>query len=288
MFEAITGFFLSQFNNLSNHFALVNVFEILVILFVLFYIYSKFIKHTQSEKLVRGLIFLVLFWLFGEFLVKINLQILGVFFKGIASVIVLSLVVIFQPEIRRFLGYLGQQGFIHRLFSKNDLTNSHKVDVIKELIESVKYLCKTKTGALIVLKKEFSQNTYVEVGTKLDAILSTELLLTIFHINTPLHDGAVIIMGDRILAAGVLLPLTEDPKLSWKYGTRHRAAIGMSEVSDDACIVVSEETGEVSMAVDGILRKYEDIKTLKEDLEKILMIKNEEKEEKDKKPFLSV
>ena len=287
MFEAITNFFLLQFNNLSHHFDLVNVFEILVIIAVLFYVYGKFIKHTQSEKLVRGLIFLAIFWLFGEFLVKINLQILGVFFKSIASVIVLSLVVIFQPEMRRFLGYLGQQGFINKLFSKNDISVSHKVDVVKELIESIKYLCKTKTGALIVLKKEFSQNTYVEVGTKLDAILSTELLLTIFHTNTPLHDGAVILMGDRIIAAGVLLPLTEDPKLSWKYGTRHRAAIGMSEVSDDACIVVSEETGEVSMAVDGILRKYEDIKSLKEDLEKILMIKKEE-EEPEKKPFLSV
>ena len=287
MFEAITNFFVSQFNNLSNHFALVNVFEVLVIVLVLFYVYGKFIKHTQSEKLVRGLIFLILFWLFGEFLVKINLQILGVFFKSIASVIVLSLVVIFQPEMRRFLGYLGQQGFINKLFSKNDMKVSHKVDIVKELIEAIKYLCKTKTGALIVLKKEFSQNTYVEVGTKLDAILSTELLLTIFHTNTPLHDGAVILMGERIIAAGVLLPLTEDPKLSWKYGTRHRAAIGMSEVSDDACIVVSEETGEVSMAVDGILRKYEDIKSLKEDLEKILMIKKED-EEQEKKPFLSV
>ena len=288
MFEAITNFFILQFNNLSHHFDLVNVFEILVIIAVLFYIYGKFIKHTQSEKLVRGLIFLVIFWLFGEFLVKINLQILGVFFKSIASVIVLSLVVIFQPEMRRFLGYLGQQGFINKLFSKNDTRISHKVDVVKELLEAIKYLCKTKTGALIVLKKEFSQNTYVEVGTKVDALLSTELLLTIFHTNTPLHDGAVILMGDRIIAAGVLLPLTEDPKLSWKYGTRHRAAIGMSEVSDDACVVVSEETGEVSMAVDGILRKYEDIKTLKEDLEKILMIKNEEEEKEKKKPFLSV
>ena len=288
MFEAITNFFILQFNNLSHHFDLVNVFEILVIIAVLFYIYGKFIKHTQSEKLVRGLIFLVIFWLFGEFLVKINLQILGVFFKSIASVIVLSLVVIFQPEMRRFWGYLGQQGFINKLFSKNDTRISHKVDVVKELLEAIKYLCKTKTGALIVLKKEFSQNTYVEVGTKVDALLSTELLLTIFHTNTPLHDGAVILMGDRIIAAGVLLPLTEDPKLSWKYGTRHRAAIGMSEVSDDACVVVSEETGEVSMAVDGILRKYEDIKTLKEDLEKILMIKNEEEEKEKKKPFLSV
>lgn len=95
---------------------------------------------------------------------------------------------------------------------------------------------------------------YSDVGTKLDAIISTELILTIFHPNTPLHDGAMVIENGRIHSAGVLLPLTEDPKLSWKYGTRHRAAIGMSEVSDAACLVVSEETGDVSITMDGILK----------------------------------
>ena len=97
--------------------------------------------------------------------------------------------------------------------------------------------------------------------------------MTIFHPNTPLHDGAMVIEGNKILSAGVLLPLTEDPKLSWKYGTRHRAAIGMSEVSDAACLVVSEETGDVSICMDGMLKKYEDLMTLKTDLESILGIK---------------
>ena len=100
--------------------------------------------------------------------------------------------------------------------------------------------------------------------------MSTELILTIFHPNTPLHDGALVIKDSKIISAGVLLPLTEDPKLSWKYGTRHRAAIGMSEVSDSACLVVSEETGDVSMSLDGTLKKYEDLTSLKADLEKIL------------------
>ena len=115
--------------------------------------------------------------------------------------------------------------------------------------------------------------SFPDVGTKIDAIISTELILTIFHPNTPLHDGAMVIKGNKIESAGVLLPLTEDPKLSWKYGTRHRAAIGMSEVSDAACLVVSEETGDVSISMDGLLKKYEDLKTLKEDLENILGIK---------------
>lgn len=133
-------------------------------------------------------------------------------------------------------------------------------------------MSKSHTGALIVFQSDL-RNTYSDVGTKLNADLSTELLLTIFHPNTPLHDGAVVINGDKIISAGVLLPLTEDPKLSWKYGTRHRAAIGMTEVSDAACLVVSEETGDVSIAVDGALKKYEDLITLKADLEKFLDIK---------------
>ena len=119
-------------------------------------------------------------------------------------------------------------------------------------------------------------NTYYDVGTKLNADLSTQLLLTIFHPNTPLHDGAVVINNSKIISAGVLLPLTEDPKLSWKYGTRHRAAIGMSETSEAACLVVSEETGDVSIALDGTLKKYEDLITLKTDLENILGYKDDE------------
>ena len=126
---------------------------------------------------------------------------------------------------------------------------------------------------------------YSEVGTSIDAKVSTELILTIFHPNTPLHDGAMVIEGNKILSAGVLLPLTEDPKLSWKYGTRHRAALGMSEVSDAACLVVSEETGDVSICMDGMLKKYEDLTTLKTDLESILGIKPAEIEVKHKNIF---
>lgn len=183
-------------------------------------------------------------------------------------IISFSLVVIFQPELRRFLGYLGQGGFFAKYFNKK--TTETDLNVIHELIESIKYLRKTRTGALIVLEKDEDENTYPEVGTKLDANVSQELLLTIFHPNTPLHDGAVVIRDDKIVSAGVLLPLTEDPKLSWKYGTRHRAAIGMSEVSEAACLVVSEETGEVSLSMGGVLKKYEDLSLLKQDLERIL------------------
>ncbi len=261
-----------------------DVLEIFVIVAVVLIFYKKYIRHTQSEKLVRGILFLFFAWIFSEILTVLQLEILGMFLKSLVALVALSLIVIFQPELRRFLGYLGQPGFIGKTFfgmnpHPSDDINEN-IDVIKELIESVKYFTKTKTGALIVLQNDISPSTYSEVGTQLNADVSAELILTIFHPNTPLHDGAMVIKDKKILSAGVLLPLTENPKLSWKYGTRHRAAIGLTEISDSACLVVSEETGDVSICMDGTLKKYDDIVTLKEDLEKILNVKSENDEKK--------
>ena len=254
----------------------INILEIGFIVVILFVFYQKFIKDTQSEKLVKGIFILIFAWILSEILILIDLRILGVFLKSLVTLISLSLIVIFQPELRRFLGYLGQPGFIRKAFftpGSYVKATENDVDIIKEIIEAVKYLTKTKTGALMVFQKGMNAGVYNDVGTKLDALISTELILTIFHPNTPLHDGAMVVKNNKIHSAGVLLPLTEDPKLSWRYGTRHRAAIGMSEVSDAACLVVSEETGDVSVCMDGILKKYDDLTTLKTDLESILGIK---------------
>ena len=282
MLDGLFAFIHSFFSPVNWSLNWVNILQILFITLIIFVFYRKFIQNTQSETLVKGLFFLVFAWLFSEILIVINLEIIGVFFKTLVSLIALSLIVIFQPELRRFLGYLGQPGFIKRTFFSGGTyreASENDIDVIKEVIESVKYLTKSKTGALIVFKKALSTMAYSEVGTTIDAKISTELILTIFHPNTPLHDGAMVIEGNKIQSAGVLLPLTEDPKLSWKYGTRHRAALGMSEVSDAACLVVSEETGDVSICMDGMLKKYEDLTTLKADLESILGVKPVEKEE---------
>ena len=246
--ENIFSFLISQFNTLNFHPK--NIIEVLIIVVLLFVGYKQYIKGTHSEKFIKGIFILILLWLFAEVLIKIDLQVLGVFLRTLVMGISFSLVVIFQPELRRLLGFLGQGGFISRYINKKNTTEAD-LNVVHELIESVKYLKKTRTGALIVLEKEEDENTYPDVGTILNADVSQELLLTIFHPNTPLHDGAVVIRDDKIVSAGVLLPLTEDPKLSWKYGTRHRAAIGMSEVSEAACLVVSEETGEVSLTMGG-------------------------------------
>ena len=280
MLELISEYFQSLVSVMNLSLSWTNLIEIAVIAFILFVFYKKFIKNTQSEKFVKGAFFLVFIWILSEILVRLDLKILGVFLKSTVALVSLSLIVIFQPELRRFLGFLGQVDFVNHIFGNSGKNNIDKrIDVVKEIIESVKYFSKSHTGALIVFQNDLS-NTYYDVGTTLNADVSTELLLTIFHTNTPLHDGAVVISGEKIISAGVLLPLTEDPKLSWKYGTRHRAAIGMSEVSDAACLVVSEETGDVSITVDGSLKKYDDLVSLKADLDSILGVKQVEEEKK--------
>ncbi len=279
MFDQIINILKNSLEETFFSLSWVNVFEIFIIVPILLFFYQRFIRNTQSEKLVRGLFFLAAAWIFSQILIYLNIKIIGGFIQLMVIVITLSLIVIFQPELRRLLGYLGQPGVISRLLFGSGLHNSKinkDIDIVKEIIESIKYLSKTRTGALIVFQKDISDTVFSDVGTKLNANISTELILTIFHPNTPLHDGAMVIRDNRIISAGVLLPLTEDPKLSWKYGTRHRAAIGMSECSNSACLVVSEETGDVSIAVDGTLKKYDDLHLLKTDLAAILGLKEED------------
>lgn len=286
MINDILDYLLKYVGTLELTFNWSDFIQIVFLAGLLLFLYKKFIKNTYSEKFVKGILILVCFWVLSEILLRIDLKIIGMFLKSIVALVSLSLIVIFQPELRRFLGFLGQVDFVTRIFNSSyEKSKNQKIDVVKELIESVKFLSKSHTGALIVFQSDL-RNTYYDVGTKLNADLSTELILTIFHPNTPLHDGAVVINGDKIISAGVLLPLTEDPKLSWKYGTRHRAAIGMTEGTDAACLVVSEETGDVSVAIDGSLKKYEDLVTLKSDLENILGYKD--KSEDDKKTIFKI
>ncbi|MFH0702741.1 MAG: diadenylate cyclase CdaA [bacterium] len=241
---------------------IINILELIIIAFIVYKAY-KYITGTQAEHLLKGIMLLVVLLLLSKFF---KLHIIASILESVINILIFGLVVIFQPELRRLLGYLGQPGILSRNifgFEKESEVKS----IIIEITEAIKHLSKSHIGALIVIKDSANIENYIEVGTKLDAQISTELILTIFHPNTPLHDGAVVISEDRIVAAGVLLPLTEDPKLSWQYGTRHRAAIGMSEISDVTCIVVSEETGAISMAQGGILNKFASIEELKVELE---------------------
>lgn len=238
--------------------------EISVLAFIVWRVYLR-IKGTQAEQLLKGIIVIVAALLLSK---AFHLEIISKVLEHLVSVVLFGLVVIFQPELRRILGYLGQSGvFARNIF--NFESESEVKNVVDDIIEAIKHLSKTHTGALIVLEDSPSTETYLEVGTPINADLSVELILTIFHPNTPLHDGAIVVNGNKIIAAGVLLPLTEDPKLSWQYGTRHRAAIGMSEVSNSMCIVVSEETGDVSLAKNGMLKRHTDAVELRNSISNI-------------------
>lgn len=270
---------LSKFvTSLNTAEIITNLVEVVLLGITLYYVYQRYIKGTTSENLVKGVLVLFVIWLIAEALVMVKLQIFGIVLKAFVLVIIFGLIVVFQPELRRLLLYLGQGNLFRRvLLNQKPHRNKDKYEnIVKELIETIKYLSKTRTGALFVVNSQEDFSSTYEVGVEINADISQELLLTIFHPNTPLHDGAVVITDGKIKVAGALLPLTEDPKLSWRYGTRHRAAIGASEVSNCACIVVSEETGDVSVAIDGNLKKCEDLAELKTMLERIFVIDEDE------------
>ncbi|OGI02995.1 MAG: TIGR00159 family protein [Candidatus Melainabacteria bacterium GWF2_37_15] len=253
--------------------SLVNLFQILILAFFVFRVY-RYIAGTHAEQLLKGILVLIFALLLSK---MFNLQIISTVLESVVNIVIFSLVVIFQPELRRALGYLGQKGFLNKHIGNNEGEFAVQ-EIIENVVNAIKHLSKSHTGALIVFQNTKGIENTTEVGTKLHALISTELLLTIFHPNTPLHDGAVVIKGNRIIASGVLLPLTEDPKLSWQYGTRHRAAIGMSEISDATCLVVSEETGNISIAQGGKLINISDLAELKDELEFLYGISESVKE----------
>ncbi len=242
-----------------------NILQFFVIFIVVFLLYVKVLHGTYVAQLLKGIGVVLLLNLIAN---VFNLTIISSVLQAIIQISIIGFIILFQPELRRLLVYIGQPDFFSRSSFLAGGKEKDAEQMLHELVESIRLLSKTKTGALIVLESAMgSGGSYLEAGTKLDARLSTELLLTIFHPNTPLHDGAVVISHDnKVLAAGVLLPLSENPNLTWKYGTRHRAAIGLSEVSDCRCIVVSEETGNLSVAYHGTIEKMASIDDLRQHL----------------------
>ncbi|HEY9678099.1 MAG TPA: diadenylate cyclase CdaA [Drouetiella sp.] len=211
------------------------------------------IVGTQAERLVKGVMVLIGVALFSYFA---GFSIITSILQHLIPVAVMALVIIFQPEIRRGLGYLGKMNNLRVDFSlPNRAIDNTKRDVA-QIISAVRELSRTKTGALIVVEPPEGERDYLSPGTPVNADITSNLLLSIFFPKSPLHDGATVIRQNKIVAAGVILPMTDDPKLSSRYGTRHRAAIGLSEIYDGLCIVVSEETGSISAANRGILARY--------------------------------
>lgn len=221
------------------------------------------IRGTQAERLVKGIMVLVGFWVISHF---VGFTLVTSILQHIVPVAVLAVFIIFQPELRRGLGYLGRmKSFKVDLSLPNSAEEKVRQD-IAHIITAVRELSRAKIGALLVVEPPEGERDYLSPGTPINADLSATLLLTIFFPNSPLHDGAVVLRQDKIVAAGVILPMSEDPKLSYKYGTRHRAAIGLSETYDGLCIVVSEETGQISAASRGMLVRYNDATELHDPL----------------------
>jgi len=249
----------------------VDVLEILVVA-IIFYKLYKMIEGTRAITLVKGI--LVLFLMNFICSAILNLPLLSWLFERLMTWMFIVLPIIFQPELRRTLEKLGQGRFLFEEGSVS-LDEEEARKVTAELVKSAKSLSATKTGALIVIERKMGLNDIADTGIKMDAIITSELIQNVFFVNTPLHDGAAIVRGKKLFSAGCLLPLTEKRGLSKELGTRHRAAIGMSEQCDALILVVSEETGTISIAENGKLSRRLDEEKLTKRLLPIFLTAHE-------------
>ncbi len=229
--------------------------DIIEIFLLAFLIYNviKWVKTTRAWSLMKGLVILFVFWVIA-YIFHFNV-IIWIFVNTI-NVGIIALIIVFQPEFRKALEQLGQKSIVSPLFYLSDTKEKPERfsdETLNELVRATFELAKTKTGALMVIEQEVSLGEFERTGIALDAVLSSQLLINIFEHNTPLHDGAITIRGNRITAATCYLPLSDNMRLSKDLGTRHRAAVGISEVTDSFTIIVSEETGKVSIAKGGQL-----------------------------------
>ncbi len=247
------------FNNIISSIGITDVLDILIVAFIVYKVLG-FIRETRAEQLAKGLLILVIITLASKVL---HLYTLNWILSGVMTVGLVALVVIFQPELRRALEHLGRSRFTNVL---NGVDKEEAKRMVLEMVEAIESMSSSRTGALIVIEGEITLNDIVETGTVIDANVSAEMIGNIFYEGAPLHDGAMIIRGDRLHAAGCVLPLTQNKQLSKELGTRHRAGIGITENSDAMVIIVSEETGVISIAKNGNLIRFVDVKKIEKAL----------------------
>ncbi|MDD6266266.1 MAG: diadenylate cyclase CdaA [Clostridium sp.] len=241
-----------------------DIIEIIIIAIVLYQVMGWF-KKSRAWTLFKGIAVLALCWLVAA---VFDLNTILWIFRNTISVGIIAIIIIFQPELRRALEQLGKQNFIATLFdsSSSEKRERFTAKTMNELIKAAFEMSKNKTGALIVIEQNVALGDYERTGIPIDAVVSSQLLVNIFEHNTPLHDGAVIMRNNRIVAATCYLPLSDSLEINKELGTRHRAGIGISEVSDSMTIIVSEETGDVSVAVGGELFRGLDADNLRKKL----------------------
>lgn len=235
-----------------------DIIDILIVAAVIYKFYTL-LRETRAEQLIKGIVVLVVLTVVSD---RLQLYTINYILSNAMTVGLIALIVVFQPELRRGLEYIGRTGF----FSKSiiEIRGESTSKIVDELVEAVASLSRQKIGALIVLERNTGLNEVANTGTKINGAVSSDLLINIFIPNTPLHDGAVIIKDEVIKAAACFLPLTDSSGISKELGTRHRAALGISERSDSLSIIVSEETGAISTAENGSISRYLDSKTLKQ------------------------
>ncbi len=249
----------------QNPFELVTLILDLTIVIFLLYCFFKIVKGSRAWQLIKGIALLIFATWFSGLL---NLKIVNWILTGIMNLGVIAIIVIFQPELRRALEQLGTNKITQFFGIDKDLATKTKEDIYKIVIATTE-LSKAKTGALIVIERDIKIQDIIATGIPMNAEVSPQLLVNIFEPKTPLHDGAVVISGNKIAAAACVLPLSDDKDIAKELGTRHRAAIGISKESDSIVVVVSEETGKISVAKDGTL-----IADVREDVLKKILISN--------------
>lgn len=247
----------------------VDVIDI-VLVAVFFYGIFALLRETRSVVALTGFVTVMVSSLLLFLIARtLNLQAMVLIFKHFWIVVVLIFLIVFQNEFKKVLTDIGQMRLFRSFFP------SREQDVVDEIIQAVQIMAGRNVGALIVFERNNPLRSYAGSGKGLDALVSSELIRTIFTHSTPLHDGAMLVKGERIMAAGCILPLTDNPELSRELGTRHRAAIGLSEETDSVVLVVSEETGTISMVIDGKIERGLAGEILRRRLEKELNIDHE-------------
>ncbi|CDC91948.1 putative uncharacterized protein [Roseburia sp. CAG:380] len=245
--------------------SVIDVLEIVILAFVIYHV-ALWIKNTRAWTLLKGIIVLLACYVIAYIL---GMNVIVWIFERTISIGITALMIVFQPELRRALEELGQKNIVSTLIPFDDTRNQNErfsEHSINEIVKATVEMAKVKTGALIIIEKDIDLSEYERTGIELDSTISSQLLINIFEHNTPLHDGAVIIRGDRIVSATCYLPLSDNMGLSKELGTRHRAGVGISEVTDSLTIIVSEETGRISVAVGGKLLRNIDGDLLKKKL----------------------
>lgn len=255
---------------------LISLLDILIITVILYFIISA-LQKTRVWQLIQGLvIFFIIVLIASRISSMLGLIALNYVLRGILSIgslLPVMIVVLFQPEIRKFMGSLGRRKIFGESFEFFTGSEVNPIKIIDEIVKSIKYLSLNKIGALIVIKRRDNLNEVIETGIPINSDVTSELISTIFYPNSPLHDGAVIIEEDKIVAARCLLPLSENEALEKELGTRHRAGVGITEVTDAISIIVSEETGIISISIEGKITRYLSVLELRGML--ILLLKKE-------------